>query len=194
MKPPRSSAFIPNLPPLKIPREPAPKKQPKPPKEPRPPPKPKPLPSAENFYALTALHARVKECAQRPQTVPSVQQLLNTHTIEGAFADLRRRVTRRFELWVPDARGELVCINPLVVRGEHLILDPPQRVGERQLLSVDVFTSVYVPAHQRVDVIDGETDIVPASFIQAPKIVWLAKGEVVRLPAPYEYVVVRIVA
>lgn len=184
---------IPNLPPLKIHREPAPKKPPKPPKPPRPPPKPKPAPSAENLYALMALHARVKEST--PRAIPSVQQLLNKHTIEGAFGDLRRRVTRRFELWVPDARGDLICINPIVAPSEAAILNPPQRAGERQLLSVDVDTHVFVPAHRRlVNPIDGEMADVPASYVHDSKIAWLKKDEVARLRAPYEYVVVRVVA
>jgi len=155
-----STIFIPHLPSLKIARSPSKKQRaPRAPNKPKPAappqPKPRPPPSKEMMLALSAFHTQVeqppppltrqvKEASPRPP--PPLHQLVAQNTVDRAFDLLRQHMRRRFELWVPNLTGELTCINPRVARGEHLVLDPPQRVGETQLLTVGINTAVSAAA------------------------------------------------
>jgi hypothetical protein len=50
---------------------------------------------------------------------------------------------------------------------------------------------VFVPAHERV--LGGKTVAVDPQSVSVPDLVWQAKGHVMRLPRPLDYVVVRVV-
>jgi hypothetical protein len=145
----------------------------------------------QQLVVFKAFHQQVRDSLVNPCSLPDYKYYLDKYAVDTAFELLRQHVVRRFELWVSNLSGERVCINPLVQPGEGAILNPPQHVGERQLLSVCISTPIYIPAHDKV--VGNVATHMPAQHVVWPDLVWLQRGQTMPFPSPHDYITAHIV-